>query len=344
MARTVPGFGAVIEPIFDDKFGVRAVKVVDGGSGYDITNPPRLTVDGCGNPTQEALLYPIIDDLSGKIVHVRVLERGLGYDPLRLQIIPAQDTPTVIQSFDINRIWQTHPNSPTTGLFTPDSDRLTLQSDNHPKPTPLIEERAPGGGSGGTLAQYTPSAINYNPTTGLMEMTIGSHSYVTGDSIKIATNSLTFTCALDDHGTDHTYPRATDPVANVAIPILSTTSTTITVQVLGVAPATNTSVHTFKSATFGAVTSGGSLVDRNFNQTFIYRGGKDAPNPNTREEQNNKAIGIMANGVQLHTPEWGQAGNPTPGFAIDSVRYNYIKNNRPSDAVIDSNTYYHQSS
>ena len=344
MARTVPGFGAVIEPIFDDKFGVRAVKVVDGGSGYDITNPPRLTVTGCGTPTQEALLYPIIDDLSGKIVHVRVLERGLGYDPLRLQIIPAQDTPTVIQSFDINRIWQTHPNSPTTGLFTPDSDRLTIQSDNHPKPTPLIEERAPGGGSGGALAQYTPSAINYNPTTGLMEMTIGSHSYTTGDSIKIGTDSLTFTCALDDHGTDHTYPRATDPVAGVAIPILSTTSTTITVQVLGVAPATNTSAHTFKSATFGAVTSGGSLVDRNFNQTFIYRGGKDAPNPNTREEQNNKAIGIMANGVQLHTPEWGQAGNPTPGFAIDSVKYNYIKNNRSSDAVIDSNTYYYQSS
>ena len=344
MARTVPGFGAVIEPIFDDKFGVRAVKVVDGGSGYDITNPPRLTVDGCGTPTTEALLYPIIDNLSGKIVHVRVLERGLGYDPLRLQIIPAQDTPTVIQSFDINKIWQTHPNSPTTGLFTVDSDRLTIQSDNHPKPTPLIEERAPGGGSGGALAQYTPSAINYNPTTGLMEMTIGSHSYTTGDSIKIGTDSLTFTCALDDHGTDHTYPRATDPVAGVAIPILSTTSTTITVQVLGVAPATNTSAHTFKSATFGAVTSGGSLVDRSFNQTYIYRGGKDAPNPNTREEQNNKAIGIMANGVQLHTPEWGQAGNPTPGFAIDSVKYNYIKNNRSSDAVIDSNTYYYQSS
>ena len=344
MARTVPGYGAQIEPIFDDKFGVRAVKVVDGGTGYDISNPPRLTVDGCGTPTTEALLYPIIDNLSGKIVHVRVLERGLGYDPLRLQIIPAQDTPTVIQSFDINKIWQTHPNSPTTGLFTVDSDRLTIQSDNHPKPTPLIEERAPGGGSGGALAQYTPSAINYNPTTGLMEMTIGSHSYTTGDSIKIGTDSLTFTCALDDHGTDHTYPRATDPVAGVAIPILSTTSTTITVQVLGVAPATNTSAHTFKSATFGAVTSGGSLVDRSFDQTYIYRGGKDAPNPVAREEQNNKALGIMANGVQLHTPEWGQAGNPTPGFSIDTIKHPHIKSNTSDDAVIEGNTYYYQSS
>jgi len=344
MARTVPGSGAVIEPIFDEKFGVRAIQVVDGGIGYDVTNPPRLTVTGCGTPTQEALLYPIIDELSGRIVHVRVLERGLGYDPLRLQIIPTQDTPTVVRSFDINRIWQSHPNSPTSGLFTSDSDRLRIQSDNHPKPTPLLAERAPGGGSGGTLAQYTPSAINYNPTTGLMEMTIGSHSYTTGDSIKIGTDSLTFTCALDDHGTDHTYPRATDPVAGVAIPILSTTSTTITVQVLGVAPATNTSAHTFKSATFGAVSSGGSLVDRSFDQTYIYRGGKDAPNPDAREEQLNKALGLLANGVQLHTPEWGQAGNPTPGFSIDSVKHSHIKSNTSSDAVIDGNTYYYQSS
>ena len=34
MARTVPGSGAVIEPIFDKIFGVRAVRVVDGGDSY----------------------------------------------------------------------------------------------------------------------------------------------------------------------------------------------------------------------------------------------------------------------------------------------------------------------
>ena len=48
MARTVPGSGAVIEPIFDEIFGVRAVRVKDGGTGYDPADPPRLTVDGCG--------------------------------------------------------------------------------------------------------------------------------------------------------------------------------------------------------------------------------------------------------------------------------------------------------
>ena len=86
MARTVPGSGAVIEPIFDEIFGVRAVKVVKGGSGYDPSDPPRLTVDGCGTPDEDALLYPIIDADSGRITHVRVLEKGRGYDPLRYKL------------------------------------------------------------------------------------------------------------------------------------------------------------------------------------------------------------------------------------------------------------------
>ena len=117
MTRTVPVSSAVIEPIFDDIFGVKAVKVIEGGSGYDPADPPRLTITGCGTPDEDALLFPIIDEDSGKVIHVRVLKRGRGYDPLRLQIVPEQETPNVVRSFDINRIWQTHPNSPTSGVF-----------------------------------------------------------------------------------------------------------------------------------------------------------------------------------------------------------------------------------
>ncbi len=233
MARTVPGSGAVIEPIFDQIFGVRAVNVKNGGSGYDPADPPRLTVDGCGTPDEEAILYPIIDSDSGKIIHVRVLRRGRGYDPLRLQIVPEQETPNVITSFDVNRIWQTHPNSPTTGSFQTTTDRLRIVSDNHPKPTWTEAEAAPGGGP---------------------------------------------------------------------------------------------------------------LVDRSFDQTFIYRGGKDVPNPGNREEQKNKVTGILANGGLLHTPEWGTTGGSPVGFSIDSVKYDYIKNNTVYDTVDDSNIQYYQSS
>ncbi len=233
MARTVPGSGAVIEPIFDEIFGVRAIKVIEGGSGYDSADPPRLTVTGCGTPDQEALLYPIIDDTSGRIIHVRVLERGRGYDPLRLQIFPEQETPNVVSSFDVNRIWQNHPNSLTRGTFQTTTDRLRIESDNHPKPTWTQAEAAP---------------------------------------------------------------------------------------------------------------SGGPLVDRSFDQVFIYRGGKDVPNPGTRLDQNDKVTGILANGGLLHTPEWGTDGNALANFAIDSVKYDYVKNNSIYDTVTEGNIQYYHSS
>ena len=231
MTRTVPGTGASIKPIFDENFGVRAIRVLDGGSGYDSANPPRLTISGCGTPDKEALLYPIIDSDSGQIIHVRVLERGQGYDPLRLQFFPEQETPNVINSFDVNRIWQDHPNSLISGTFSADTDRLRIQSDNHPKPTYIQEEAAPGGGP---------------------------------------------------------------------------------------------------------------LIDRSFDQTFIYRGGKDVPHPTVRTEQDNKVLGIFANGGLLHTPEWGTTGNAPTNFAIDSVKYDYVKSNSVYDTVTEGNVrYYH---
>ena len=235
MTRTVPGTGASIEPIFDEVFGVRAVKVLNGGSNYDPADPPRLTITGCGTPDVEALLYPIIDAASGRITHVRVLNRGRGYDPLRLQIIPEQETPNVVNSFNINRIWQTHPNSPTSGAFTGTTDRLRIQSDNHPKPSQLYQtERRPAGSA--------------------------------------------------------------------------------------------------------------DIVDRTFDQTFVYRGGKDVPNPGTRALHPNKATGILANGGLLHTPDWGLAGGALPNFPIDVVKYDYVKGNNQYDAFIDNNVYYYHTS
>ena len=240
MARTVPGSGAVIKPIFNEVFGVRAVEVLDGGSGYDSSDPPQLTVTGCGTPVQEALLYPIIDDDSGRIIHVRVLASGSGYDPLRLSILPTQDTPSVVSSFDIKRIWQSNNNSITSAAFqtqgTRTTDRLVLVSDNHPKPAdyPGGIERQPGGSS--------------------------------------------------------------------------------------------------------------LLSDRTFNQTFIYRGGKDVPYVGTRPDQLNKAVGIMANGGLLHTPEWGTTGGAPSGFGLDVVKYPYLKSLDAYDGALDNGTYYYHSS
>ena len=107
---------------------------------------------------------------------------------------------------------------------------------------------------------YNVSSAVYTPTTGEMILTIGSHSLTTANVVTIATNSLTFTCALDSHGTQHNYPRATgssapggaDYVYNKPINITAVGATTITINV-GIS--SNTSAHTFVTAAANCVTS-----------------------------------------------------------------------------------------
>ena len=49
------------------------------------------------------------------------------------------------------------------------------------------------------------SNATYNPTTGLMELTIGAHSLKAGTSIKMPDNAVTFSCT---HGSGNkSYPR-----------------------------------------------------------------------------------------------------------------------------------------
>jgi hypothetical protein len=114
------------------------------------------------------------------------------------------------------------------------------------------------------LVSFTPTGADYNPTTGLMELTIGNHNLTAGTSIKLLPDSLVFTCDEDSNGTNHAYPRLTDPFYDTAINIESVTATTITIQVLTTIPSTNTTTHTFVSATTGAVVSGG-----NYTHTFV---------------------------------------------------------------------------
>lgn len=130
MARSVPGSGAIIEPLFNKEFGVSSVIVLNGGSGYSETDPPKLEVDNCGTPEIDALLYPIIQ--SGRLTHVRVLNPGKGYDPLRVVISAQQDDNQRVSSFDIRSILTSVSVSITSGAFL--GDHLSLVSNNLPDP------------------------------------------------------------------------------------------------------------------------------------------------------------------------------------------------------------------
>ena len=109
------------------------------------------------------------------------------------------------------------------------------------------------------LVYFTPTAAAYDEVSGDMVLTIGTHSLTAGTSIKLANDSLTFTCARDGHATNHAYPRSTDPYYDTAINIKSVTSTTITINV-GHGKAGDQYTHTFVGVGTGAVVTGGGYT------------------------------------------------------------------------------------
>ena len=77
------------------------------------------------------------------------------------------------------------------------------------------------------------------------------HGLLNGDRIKLATNSLTFTCQLDNQETEHSYPRSTDPYNGRWLAVSNVGANTFDVNV-GISP--DTSSHIFKSAYTNGIT------------------------------------------------------------------------------------------
>ena len=107
------------------------------------------------------------------------------------------------------------------------------------------------GSNHGLLAPTTlnaPTAVAYTPSTGVLRLTISGHGCSVGDYIRIPDNSITMTCARDNHATTHTYPRTSDPVSGVWVPIHQISTNRLWVNI-GRSP--DTSAHTFVSASAG---------------------------------------------------------------------------------------------
>jgi hypothetical protein len=80
--RVVPGSGASFAPTFNDEYGVSSIQVINGGSGYASTDPPKIEITGTQVPIVEGIFYPII--VGGEIARVAVIEPGSGYFPISL--------------------------------------------------------------------------------------------------------------------------------------------------------------------------------------------------------------------------------------------------------------------
>ena len=120
--------------------------------------------------------------------------------------------------------------------------------------TPLRGENVVGG------EKVEVTAATYDPATGVTKLTIGSHKFKVGNSIRIPLEALVFTCSQDGNSSVHKYPRATDPAAGNDLQILSTTGTTITVNTGASAPA-DQYPHTFVRAEKRIIVGGGLCLN-----------------------------------------------------------------------------------
>ena len=80
--------------------------------------------------------------------------------------------------------------------------------------------------------QFTPTNASYDPATGLLDITIGTHNLGVGEGIVLSDGALSFTCAMDNFDAVKSYPRSgIDPYSGRSMPIVSRTDTTITLNV-----------------------------------------------------------------------------------------------------------------
>ena len=97
----------------------------------------------------------------------------------------------------------------------------------------------------------------YDPVVGIVTITTtANHGMIVGDQVTITDDSLTFTCAKDNHETEHSYPRAGDYASGKWLDVLTVPGAKrFSVKILDYTPSTNTGVHTFVSATASGITT-----------------------------------------------------------------------------------------
>ena len=88
----------------------------------------------------------------------------------------------------------------------------------------------------------------YDGVSGILTVTSPSHGMVTGDELRIATESIEFTCDQDDNQQPQGYPRATDPAAGQWLTVTVIDVDTLSIDV-GNAGTASTSIHTYSSST-----------------------------------------------------------------------------------------------
>ncbi len=164
---------------------------------------------------------------------------------------------------------------------------------------------------------FTPSLVEYDPSTGNITLTVGPHGLDVGEGVVFEPNSLKFTCNMDGNQSVKTYPRpGIDPYAGKSVPLTAVTDTTISMNIGASKP---NQYFTPTDATYNAATGemvvtigqhglgvGRSVVLNNNSFTFTCdQDGnteqKSYPRPGV-DPYAGKSLEILAVGSTSHSP------------------------------------------
>ena len=156
---------------------------------------------------------------------------------------------------------------------------------------------------------HTITNATYTPTTGVLSITISGHGFNNGDYVKFDEKSITFTCAKDSDATDHAYPRATDPAYGQWLQISNRTLNTFDVNV-GTS-LDDTSQHTFKSAINSGLKKANDTVTIDAN-SLVFTCSKDNYTtehayPRLTDPAYNKVLGVETVSTDVLTVNVGVA-------------------------------------
>ena len=112
---------------------------------------------------------------------------------------------------------------------------FTCSSDNNQ--TQLSHPRA-------LIDPHTPESATYTASTGIVTITLAAHGFSNDDWVKLEDGALTFTCTKDSNGSNHAYPRSTDPISGIFTQISNVTTNTFDINV-GASPAGEQYTHSF---------------------------------------------------------------------------------------------------
>ena len=178
------------------------------------------------------------------------------------------------------------------------------------------------------IVGFDVSAASYNPTSGDMELTIGDHTLDVGDGIRLAEESLIFTCDEDSHGTQHKYPRASDPVANTSTPITAVGTTSHTVTAAQYNPTTGIMTLTITGHNFA---NGNRIKIADDSLTFECDEDSRATQhtyPRSSDPVSDTAIPITAVGATTHTVSNAVYNAVTGVMTLTIVGHGFQNGNR----------------